>query len=418
MIGTVQKKEVEEIEIKITAEDIMKKIFIRCALGIALLISFSVSNVTAQVDEATLEELAQKVIHTSAIVKPGDVVVISGAAHTIPLMELLAIEAQKAGGMVTLFLDSDKVIRSYYADVDEKYLGQEPVYFAEWLKQMDVFIQLPWTKDPKAVYSDIPAERYEKASKADEYIQSKIGEIGVRLVNIGYPNKKRAEIYKLDYDVYESMHWQAIKTDYSRISEIGAKFESLLRDSKTVRITSPDGVDFTFTIGERPIFVNDGIVTEEEAHSELLLKRFATLPAGSITFAPLEKSVNGKVIIPKTDCNFEPLENVSFELKNGKMINLNASTGLDCLNDLLAPYKGPKDIFGSVMIGLNPELKPAINGSDYYPAEAAGLVYISIGNNIYQGGNNNTRSYLSFPLVNATVLVDGKAIVKDGALVF
>src|SRR5439155_12637742 len=73
-----------------------------------------------------LDELAHRIVTTSLVVKPGEVVVINGGKHTIPLMEALAIEADKAGGMVTILLDSDRVIRSLNVDVPEQYLKHEP----------------------------------------------------------------------------------------------------------------------------------------------------------------------------------------------------------------------------------------------------------------------------------------------------
>jgi hypothetical protein len=62
-------------------------------------------------------DLAHRIIATSAAVKPGDAVVINGGKHTIPLMEALAIEVQKAGGFPNLLLSSDSVTRSFYRDV-------------------------------------------------------------------------------------------------------------------------------------------------------------------------------------------------------------------------------------------------------------------------------------------------------------
>jgi hypothetical protein len=53
-----------------------------------------------------LTALAHRIAITSAGIKPGDVVV-AGGKHTIPLMEAIAIEAQKAGGLTNLFLSSD-----------------------------------------------------------------------------------------------------------------------------------------------------------------------------------------------------------------------------------------------------------------------------------------------------------------------
>ena len=60
------------------------------------------------------DQLAGQLIKTSASVEPGDHVVVFGGKHSLDLMEAVAIEAQKAGGMVEMMLNTDRVARSKY----------------------------------------------------------------------------------------------------------------------------------------------------------------------------------------------------------------------------------------------------------------------------------------------------------------
>jgi len=365
-----------------------------------------------------LTELARRVVTSSAKIKPGDVVVIDGGKHTVPLMESLAIEAQKAGGMVTMFLESDPVTRSYYVDVPEKYLEQKPTYFAEWLKQIDVYIALPGTEDSKAIYRDVPERRFAKAAQAGQVINDMLNGSKVRSVNIGYPSKQQAEINQLDFAAYEKMHWAAVNADYQQIAEKGEQLKKMLLGAKQVKVTSPSGTDLSFAVGDRPIFVQGGIVSEQASKEKLFVSRMAFLPGGTLTLAPIETSANGKVVVPKNRCRFEPLTDASFELKNGKLDNFQASKGADCFNQTMAPYTGPKDMFAAFSIGLNPALKVIEEGGDYRPESAAGMVYVVIGANDLLGGSNKTQAGFDFPIVGATVTIDGRVVVKDGQLVF
>lgn len=381
-----------------------------------VLLCFFVSN-TAIGQQNKFDELAKKIINTSANVKPGEVVVIDGGKHTIALMEALAIEAQMAGGMPMIFLESDKVDRSYWKDVPEKYLGREPTFFAEWLKTIDVWISLPSIKDPQAVYADVPEARMAKASQAGEFIQGKLNEAPIRLVSIGYPTEEAASRNQLDFKTYEKMYWDAVNADYGKISEIGNKIKKVLQGAKKVKVTSPAGTDFTFSIGDRKIIIDDGIITEEETKEKFFLTRIASLPGGSIMVAPIETSANGKVVVPREHCRFEPLTGVSFEFVNGKLTNFKAKEGATCFEEVMEPYKGPKDMFSIFSIGLNPALKVIEENGDYRPSDAAGMVWIGIGGNELFGGNNKTQGEFWFPIVYATVEVDGKMVVKDGKLV-
>jgi len=380
----------------------------------AILLAMAPSSSQAQ--ETNFAGLVKRVVAVSANVKPGEVVVVFGGKHTVPLMEELAIEIQKAGGLPTMLLGSGRVTRSFYLDVPEKYLEQEPRYFAEWLKHMNVWIGISAYEDPKAVFADIPETRFAKAAEADQYITDRLNESGLRLVFIGYPTRELAAVNKLDFATYEKMHWDAVNADYKRISEKGQELKRVLQGAKKVRVTSPAGTDVTFSVGGRPVFVDDGIVTDEEAKAKLFLVRFASLPGGEVVVAPVETSANGRVVVPKHRCRFAPMTGISFDLKNGQLQNFQARENGKCFEETLAPYAGPKDMFGSFSIGLNPALRVIEEGGDYRPGNAAGLVWIIIGDNQMLGGNNKTQVGFGFPIVNGTVEIDGKVVVKDGKL--
>jgi leucyl aminopeptidase (aminopeptidase T) len=148
----------------------------------------------------------------------------------------------------------------------------------------------------------------------------------VRLVSIGYPTREEAERNGLDFATYEKMHWDAVNADYGRIAEQGAKIKKMLQSAKVIKVTSATGTNFSFSPGGRAIIVDDGIVTTEKAKSSMFFERITSLPGGSVFFAPLETSANGKVVVPKTRCNYKPMTGVAFEFKNGKLENFKAAT--------------------------------------------------------------------------------------------
>lgn len=103
----------------------------------------------ASAQEKNYGDLAARIVKTSAGVKPGDVVVVAGGKHNLAVMEEMAIQAMKAGGLVTMMIDSDRLERALFTEVPENYLEQPPTYFAEWLKHMNVFIGLAGVEDPR-----------------------------------------------------------------------------------------------------------------------------------------------------------------------------------------------------------------------------------------------------------------------------
>ena len=141
-----------------------------------------------------------------------------------------------------------------------------------------------------------------------------------------------------------------------------------------------------------------------------------------MTIAPLETSATGRVVAPRVQCRFLTMTGVSFEFKDGKMEGLKATKGLPCLTELIANSGGPTDVIGAFSIGLNPGLKihEERNAAYYGGGSAAGIVYLSIGDNQLFGGNNKTTGNFGFgfPIKDATVSLDGKTVVERGKLTF
>src|SRR5438876_9009910 len=94
-------------------------------------------------------------------------------------------------GMVTIFLSSDSVVRSLNVDVPEQFLSQEPRFFAEWLKQVDVFITLPSASNIKALDAGVPATRLGKLNQAGQFLTPLLDDMKFREVDITYPTRER-----------------------------------------------------------------------------------------------------------------------------------------------------------------------------------------------------------------------------------
>lgn len=383
-------------------------------LSLALVCLFSICTSSAQ--ENRFPALAKQIVTTSVKVKPGDVVVVYGGKHTIPLMEDVAIEAAKAGGMVQMLLNTDRFARAVNADVPEQYLSQQPKYLADWINDVDVWIGLPDTEDSSATVAGVPERRLTAIDKAGEVITSSLNNGKVRLLFVNFPSKADAELFNIPFADLETMHWNAVNADYQRIWDQGNALKQMLATAKRVRIASAKGTDLTFSPGGREAIVDAGIVTEEKSKAKVFLNRAVALPGGTVSFAPLETSGMGKVFSVRERCRPSvQLLDAAFDVQNGKITNFHARSGGDCYERMMAGYTGPKDVLGSVTIGLNPAMKVS---EDYRPEAAAGMVWIFFGNNELLGGNNKEAGGFSFPVTEATVQIDGKTVVRDGKLAF
>ncbi len=386
---------------------------------LTLLVVLLAGTLFVQAQKMDYAELGKRIATTSADIQPGDVVVINGGKHTIDLMEAVAIEAQKQGGLVTMFLRTDALQYSLLRDVPDEYLGQEQAFFTEWFKEIDVWIGLPAFEDFQMINKDVPAEKYALLAKAAEEFNNNLNNSKVRAVFLEYPTEFQAKEIGLDFKTWEKMAWNAINADYGKMAAQAEKLEKMLMQSKEVHVTSPAGTDLTFSVSERTVLIDDGVVAAEDKDSPLLYLRVAGLPGGQVLTTIHEDSAKGKLVVAKTKCNYEPIKNMSLEFENGVMQNLQANDGQDCMMEMFKLQEGDYNKIAGLGIGLNPALKVMQDGEqDNRSGDAAGMVYVAIGDNQVFGGNNQAKGNFSynFPVTQATVTIDGVVVVKDGVL--
>ena len=349
----------------------------------------------------------------SAQIQPGDLVTISGGPVMVPEMEALGLEVMRAGGRPLLLLDSPRLTRSLYAEVPEDYIRKGSTAYDKFSAQnVAVAFFLPTGEDfatlrrvdRRAKVDQVLAEQ--NATTLEQRNQGK-----TRNLFIGVPTPSDTASIQMDYAPYEAMAWNAIEADYSAMRAKGEAIRKILGSSKRLRITSPEGTDFTVDLGKRPVFVEAGLVPRETKGSEAA--RSAGLPGGTVRFAPVETTANGKIRAAEDQCD-QPVKDEALDVRNGMPENVSSASDEECLK------RSFKDAgrFGSIAIGLNPAVHYEHIPS-YGPQleTSAGVVSISFGPNKGIGGTNEpVPGGWVVPLLKATVEADGKVIVKDGKL--
>src|SRR5688572_6705893 len=397
------------------------------AAALTLLSIAAVPSVSAGQEGDRYRELAQRIVKTSAAVKPGEVVFIVGGKHTVPFTEAIGVEVMRAGAIPVSSLESERVFSAFFRDLPEQHLrlhdSVSTAVYGDQLKRADVMIMLPIVENPDSLFKSFTSDtaRWGKMMQTWSASQQRFDEMRntarTRFVSIGYPPPK-SEITRsgMDSATFDRMIWDAMTTDYSRIAAAGQAIKRLLDAGKAVRVTTPDGTDLRLTLAGRPAAVTGGSLTAEQTKAKLSAHRTVSLPGGRVAVAPLETSATGKVVVPRNACFGTPLVNARFEFRGGKLTGFQADSGAACVTNLLSSSPSPADMFGALGIGLNPALKAVTTGVGYYPWDASGAVVFSIGNNTDLGGKNNTPGAIPFWLSRATVEIDGKAVVRDGQL--
>ncbi|MGY2134705.1 aminopeptidase [Hymenobacter sp. HD11105] len=362
------------------------------------------------------EQIAKQIVTTSAGVKPGDLVMITGGKHTMPLMEAIAVEVARAGGQPNMLVNTDKVTHATSVEMPESAIQASKS--SNWLLGADVLISLPSLEDAKTALAGMTPERDAKFSKvaAEAGLSKKLDATKLRGVSVSYPSKSFAANQQLDYAGYEQMIWAGIGADYTAIATKAQQMKQLLATGKKVHITSPSGTDLTFQLAARPVFVDDGVLTAADQQEKMILNRTAALPGGRVYGTCLETSGTGRLVASPSTWNGKPFQGFKADFKGGQMANAKAEVGDQDFQKWLASNDASLMKLGYFSIGLNPAMKVQ-EQKGYTPATAAGMVLVGAGGNELQGGQNNGGIGINLAIANATVEVDGTVIVRNGQLV-
>jgi len=193
------------------------------------------------------------------------------------------------------------------------------------------------------------------------------------------------------------------------------KAMSLLK-SGPVHVTTPDGTDISFEVGDRPFCSQIGDASRDRMRStQTRIDRDIELPAGVLRVAPIESSANGSVFLPVWRPFTTEGRHLMLHFVNGHVVVQGVNA--DKIDQELTAAGGDARMFREFALGFNPALRvdPEAPFIAYY-GYGAGVVRLSLGDNEEMGGANRGGGvYWNF-LHNATVTVGDIELVRDGSL--
>jgi leucyl aminopeptidase (aminopeptidase T) len=365
---------------------------------------------------ADFKSVAAKIVGQSAGVAEGDIVLISGIDEDLPLLEEVAIEVQKAGAHPLVTVNTPEFGRRTYDEVPAKYDSQTPELNLKLAEIIDVFI-ITESFEGRTMKGVSP-ERMAARGKAFAPVGKLMTKRNVRSVALGnglYPNEERAEQFGISREELARLMYGGVDADYAQLQSTGEQIRKTLAAGKELRITSADGTDLRVGITGRPVLVSDGVISAEDR------KRGGAavsvwLPAGEVFLTPAAGTANGVVVADHLFYQGERVDGLRLELKGGKVVGMTAKSGLGPLEEYYKVAGPGKDVLGVVDIGINPAIEVPEGGAVNVWSRA-GAVTVVVGDNTWAGGDNRVNFSLSPEIKNATLEVDGTALVKDGKLV-
>ncbi len=357
----------------------------RTSVVAALVLGFVV---TTRAQQIPYPALAKRIV-TALAAQPGERVLLRYDASTLgPLLPEVTRQLEAAG-----------------AKVESLAYGPAPD-LAERLARTDIYIWLP-ASDDAATTAD---QRVLLAKWLDEGRGRQIHfhwNGGTRDED-GLPVPHTAK--------YDAVYVNALDIDYAALSRRQDEAIALLRSGET-HVTTPDGTDLRFRVGDRPFNKQDGNASKERmATARVRVDREVELPAGVLRVAPIESSANGVLVIPKARFGGTVVTGARLEIVDGVVTKASASSGEEALQAFLKSSPGASR-FREFGLGFNPKLVvPAGETALPYYGYGDAVVRLSLGDNEEVGGTvrGGGVRWLFFP--RTTVTVGNTTLVKDGKL--
>ncbi len=207
--------------------------------------------------------------------------------------------------------------------------------------------------------------------------------------------------------ITEDVFVAGLDADYATIADRCEEVLDQVGNADEVRVTSPQGTDITFGIGDREWLSDTGIVHEPGV--------FSNLPAGEVFVAP--ETATGTYVVDGTMRPHGLLdagETLTFEVEDGLVTSISD-------DEIRADVEAAAETVGDAAynlaelgIGTNVGVTELV-GSVLLDEKAAGTVHIAIGDDAGIGGETDAPLHLDGILREPTVYADGDEVTLPSA---
>lgn len=393
----------------------MKRVGIPVAIVFALAFG-PLWTVAAPPGSPSTAEIAKKLVALCANVKEKEVVFISGGTGNLDLLDDIAIEVEKAGGVPMVTVMNERRLRRTYEEVPAAKDALIADASLKLVNAQSASISIDFVENP-GYLTGVPPERMAARSKAFVPVDEASLKHSIKSVNLGnalYPTDALAKRFGMSKDELARIFWSGVNADYAKLQSLGIAVSKAFAAGKEVRLTNPNGTDIRMRIEARPNFVSDGVISDED------IQRggpacLVWLPAGEVYLAPVAGSAEGTVVIDRSFFQETEILGLTLTFKAGKIASMTAGSGLDKFKPFYDAAGAGKDEFSFIDVGINTNVAPPPN-SKMQSFVQSGMVTVGIGGNTWAGGTNSCPfGHIGF-LPGSQLEVDGKALVRSGAL--
>lgn len=357
------------------------------------------------VSERTMEACARNVVN-SLNVSRGEAVVVKGGAHSLRMLEKIAVECYRQGAVPLITVSSDRYTKEVFRTASPSVLSTTPRHLEGAVKSADTIVVLEELEDPRLMAS-LPLNKIQARQKSMMPIIDIIHKPteGKKWVYVGWPTEAAAKAYGVSFPDLRRLVLGGISVSSAELMRTGKRLQGKLAEASWVHVWDDKGTDFRVRIDGRRANIDDGIISEEDFEAN---DRGANLPAGELFYATHETVGEGTFYCPVTrDQMTEKLvRDVRFTFRDGKLLLQSISARKDA-DAIVRSFKAAERIdsrrykpvrttnIAELGIGFNPRIDRAI-GYILTDEKICGTAHIAFGMNKSYGGTSASAMHWDF----------------------
>lgn len=347
----------------------------------------------------------KKILLNSAGLKRGSCVVVDGFREQLDELEMLASECYIQGIYPILKLSLSHHSLEYIAEKKAPE-NLEARHLLALMDGIDAWITIfGWRTKKEGKRKTI---RYPPEYQPNGEVLQRMAEKKVKFVQVMLPPPK-------GHPLCEAVS-NALECDYNQVKALGRKLKVALQNSEDVTIKTETGTRLHFSVKNRPILVEDGVLDEEDMKEDFIL----AVPSGVVCFNPIENTVNGTAFVKKAEEHIfgtGDLEDVTLRFEQGHLVGWEASKGGNIIEKFLEKTGGTGDMLCEVCLGINEKVATYV-GLPNIDELRYGAADIAIGDNRPFGKSRTTPLvHWHFSLREISLTVEGKTVIQNGEIV-
>lgn len=337
-------------------------------------------------------------------VRAGELVLVRDHTGRADVLQEMLLAIERHGATPLLEIVTAAYLGRLAREAPEAYLSTWDRHRRGWLEQADRVLVL----EGEPLGLDLPVSA---ASVTWQRAAGRLSEIeearGLPYLLVAVPTERQASRLGQPLADLENVILPALTVEAATLR---AEIDRVLAAARgaTMTIHSGAGHELHLSLGERPWLDDDGAISDEDRARGGIV---SNLPAGSIYTTVLEDQTAGTLHLPRA----EDATDVTLHFTAGQVTEIRAATGLESLQALFEGQTGEARRIGHIGVGLNPRLQQPL-GWTLVDEHVRGFLFVSLGENRYMGGQNASSLNVDFAVPHASLLIDGRVIVRDGSL--